>query len=605
MQKQILEITKDGLKLGGSDFYLASGDFHYFRTLPGGWARRLELMRDFGLTAVQVYVPWNLHEKNEGEFDFSGILDLAAFLREADKAGLKVLLRPSPYICSECDSGGLPWWLLKNKNMSLRCNDSAYIAAIARYYNRLCPEFLPYLSTNGGPIIAVAIENEYGSRGNDKEYLKTLLDLLTENGVDVPFYTTDGPTPTMLKCGTLPGVWAGVNYRVESDYCIKVLREYQPDKPPFVGEMWSGRSMHWDEHYEKREVAPVAAAYKRALELGAYVNFYMFAGGTNFGFFSGANYGHSYAPREGAKSRYIPLLTSYDCDALIGEDGNVTEKYYACRAMLDEYLGKEVRTYKVSPMPEPQEILDIKLDQHFDLLENIEKLCTSVQEFPSPPDFEDVELGYGYMLYSTYLYGPSAGNKTLEFLDLRDRATVYLDGKYIGTAMRNRDLPKIEFEIPDCGARLDILVENMARVTISTAYQSDRKGLGPVRYDCLLHNWTVYPLPMEKIPDLYKESSETVCQRPSFYRGTFTAKAGVDTFLRTDGWERGFAMVNGFNLGRYWCVGPQETLYVPGELLKDGENTIELFEIHSSNETRTVSCVRKHVLDGKVAEVSP
>ncbi len=604
MEKKLLEILPEGLKLGGEDFYLAMGEFHYFRTFPSGWRRRIELMKDFGLTAIQVYVPWSLHEKEEGKFDFSGILDLGAFLKLVDEYGLKVMLRPAPYICSECDAGGQPWWLLRDLSTKLRCNDPKYIAAIEKYYARLCKEFVPYLSTNGGPVIAVAIENEYGSYGNDREYLGELQRILRENGVDVPFYQTDGQSPTALKCGNYPGVWEGVNYRIESLDAITKLRAYQPNKPPLVGEYWSGRSMHWDEVYAKREVEPIAEAYKEALDLGAYVSFYMFCGGTNFGFFNGANYGFSFARRPDAVFRYMPLLTSYDCDALVNEEGNATPKYYACRAKLDEFLGKEVRTYEVPPMPEPQEIPTVKLTEHFDLLDNIEKIATSKQKFAAPPNFEEVGQGYGYMLYSTFIYGPSVGEKELTFLDLRDRATVYLNGKHIGTVMRQRKRESIKFEIPDEGARLDILVENMGRITIGDR-QSDRKGLGMVKYGCFLLNWDVYTLPMETIPELYENSDVQVNERPGFWRGIFNAKGGVDTFVRFDGWGRGFIRINGFNIGRYWNVGPQETLYLPGELLHDGENTIEVFEIHSPNAEHTMSCVNQHVLDGKVAEVSP
>ena len=215
-----LEILKDKLLLDGKPFYLASGDLHYFRVMPGGWRRRLELMKDFGLTAVQTYVPWNLHEPKKGIFNFEGMLDLSAFLKLADEVGLKVMLRPSPYMCAEWDMGGLPSWLLKNRSTCIRSSDPEFLKHVESYTERLCKEFVPYLSTNGGPIIAVAIENEYGSYGNDKKYLRSLIDMLVKNGVDVPFYTASGYDIFKLYFGDCEETWAGVDFRIESEYAI-------------------------------------------------------------------------------------------------------------------------------------------------------------------------------------------------------------------------------------------------------------------------------------------------------------------------------------------------------------------------------------------------
>jgi len=596
--------AKHALKLGGEDFYLAAGSFHYFRTLPGGWRKRLELMRDFGMTAVQTYVPWNLHEKNEGEFDFSGRLNLSAFLELCDEVGLKVMLRPAPYICSECDNGGLPWWLLKTPDIALRTSDPRYLAAVERYYKRLCSEFVPYLSTNGGPIIACVIENEYGSYGSDYEYLNWIKDTLTGLGVDVPFYTTDGELATCLKYGTLDGIWAAANYRSESKRAIDSLRKKQTDKPSLLGEFWNGRAIYWDQPYSPREVAPIAQSYKDALEYGGLCISYMFAGGTNFGFFNGANITRSMTPKPGTVERYHPQITSYDVNAPITEYGFPTPKYYAMRKALDEFLGKPIREEE-TPIHESQEILNIKLTEKIDLLDNIDKFtpdfaASDKKVYPKPPTFEELDNGYGYVLYTTQLRPGSSGVLTLKMLDLRDRATVYLDGKYIGTAMRDRKLPNIEFEVPENGARLDILVENMGRINFGELLGEHKGILGGVKHGVFLNGWKAYPIPMENLPDCYVSIDEEITERPTLYRAYFDAKAGVDTFVRLDGWHKGFVCVNGFNLGRYWKAGPQETLYLPGELLREEGNVIEVFEVHTPNADRTVSCVKEHTLDGKV-----
>ncbi|MDD5603452.1 MAG: beta-galactosidase [Eubacteriales bacterium] len=663
MEPYKLEIKKDGLILGGKPFYLASGDMHYFRILPGGWKKRLGLMKDFGLTAVQTYVPWNLHEPEEGVFDFAGRLDLAAFLELAHDTGLKVMLRPAPFICSEWDFGGLPWWLLKKKDAEVRCMDPDYIVAMSYYYRRLCKEFTPYLSTRGGPVIAVAIENEYGGYGSDNEYLAKIRKCLEENCVDVPFYTTDGIYD--LAYGTLPGVWEGINYRTESTKAIAHLRNFQPDLPAFVGEYWSGRSMHWDEIFRHRDVGPVAEAYKIALEEGAYVNFYMFAGGTNFGFMNGANHGFAFTRKPDSYEKYIPMTTSYDADAPINEYGEPTEKYFACRAVLDEYLGKPVRKTELRQLPgrnrpvpaNAQKIENVAMTEAAPLFEKLgikslasaageagaagaatvapgaaasvaeasgtagmavatEDLAATVAPGVAASVVKSVKLrcmeelgqGHGFILYSTSVPAPFLSvPRKLEIFGLADRATIYLDGVYQGKYMRDRkDEAPVMVTVPAGGARLDILVENFGRINGGRLLK-DRKGItGCVKIgSVILYNWTIYTLDMKDLSGLQWNSipagKNSADPRPAFYRGRFRAKAGADTFLRLDGWKKGIAWVNGFNLGRYWETGPQETLYVPGELLVDGEdNEAVVFEIHSPPPEAKVSFDDIHVLDGEI-----
>lgn len=554
--------------------FFVAGDLHYFRIYPGGLRRRMELMKAFGITVLQTYVPWNLHQPEKNTFVWDGLCDLEGFLKLADEMGFRVLLRPSPYICSEWDFGGIPYWVPADGAI-IRCHDERFLAHVANYYKELCPRFLPYLETNGGPIMAVAVENEYGSYGNDKKYLQALADLLRSNGVDVPFYTTDGMEPADLYYGSLPGVWTGVNYRIDSETALKNLKKHQKDKPALVGEYWSGRAIHWGEPFEHRVIPDVAEGFRKGLENGGLITFYMFAGGTNFGFMNGANYGRSFSAPKETPIRYIPHTTTYDEDALLNEQGLPTQKYHACRKVLWEFLGKPM-----PPMPKQnyraQQLDPIPLDQCASLWELAD--YSKARRAPRPLSMEEMVQAYGYLLYRTQFTG--CGKKmTLSIEDLRDRADVYVDRKYKGTLMRDRE-NTVEFYVPKGKTvRIELLVENMGRINFGPRLGEQKGILGKViasvRHKVILFDWETLSLPMKDLRCETKPFEKTA--GPVILKGRFTAEPGVDTFLDLRGLKKGFVVVNGFNLGRYWSIGPQYTLYVPGELLQP-ENTIEVFE---------------------------
>lgn len=601
-KKQILEISEQGLKLGGEKFYLASGDVHYFRIMPEDWERRLFLARDFGLTAIQTYVPWHLHEPHPGTFDFSGRLDLKRFLELADRMGLKVMLRPAPYICSECDFGGLPSWLLKNKDIHVRCMDKEYMAAVEKYYERLTKEFVPMLSTNGGPIIAVAIENEYGSSGDDKEYLWELTKILVRNGVDVPLYTTDGELNIHLTNGTLPGCWAGVNFRAMPQFCknaLDKLKKFKPEFPLFVGEFWSGRSAHWGYGFHHLDPVETAKAYKYCLERGAYVNFYMFSGGTNFGFTSGGIMGGQFEKKPGDERKFATHLTSYDVDALVSEDGTPKEKYFLCRDVLDEYRNKPKRPH-IAPNHPTQSILGISLNQIAFLLENKEEASVKCVESVGPYSMEDLDQNFGYVLYSAEVPGSDA-DALLRFESMNDRANIYMDGKYITTYMRDRKMNDAVVHIPKEGAKLDILVENLGRHQIGICLR-ERKGiLGEVALVGNLYHWTNWSMPLENLDRLrYRElqKDEKPDCLPVFLKGTFQAQPGIDTYVDMHGFGHGNVWINGFNLGRYWNIGPQMTLYLPGSLLKEKDNVIEILDTEYTGEKKHIDLIDHSILEG-------
>lgn len=615
MNKTKLIIKKEGLTLNDKPFYLASGDFHYFRCRKDGWRHRLQLMKDFGLTAVQTYVPWNLHEPEKGEFNFEDNLDVAEFLKLCAEIGIYVMFRPGVYMCSEWDFGGMPYWLLKERDMCVRTNDPKFIAHLRSYYERLAGEFVPYLSTNGGPIIAVAVENEYGSFADDREYTKAVGDMLKDLGVDVPLFTANGWEPMKLKNGSHREYWNGLDLHALTPEAKASIDAYQPDKPIYVGEFWGGRSQQWGGHFKRQTPDEVAEKYKNLLETGSYINFYMFCGGTTFGFKNGALVGKYGADVANAPNRYIPFCTSYDVDAPVSEEGRATEKYKKCSKVLKEYLENNGFEEFAKNIKEPedtykaQRISDVKLTESADLLDNAEALSPNIRKSGKPIVMEDMGQGYGFILYSTQINYTDSQKRMLNIQGLHDRAIVFGNGEYLGSCMRDRESAPITFEVPETGLRLDILVESLGRVNYGTGMLSDYKGITdyvkielleadgsiyPWNYT-MKAGWTNYSLPLADLSKVdYTKPARA--NRPAFFKGSFKAQPGVDTFLDMTGWDKGAAWINGFNLGRYWKVGPQGTLYIPGELVKE-ENIIEILELHSSKPELTVQFVDEPSID--------
>ncbi len=613
-----LTFDKNSFYLDGEPFRMIAGDIHYFRIHPKDWEKRLDLALDFGLNTIQTYVPWNMHEPRPGEFDFSGMLDLGAYLKLCQEKGLKVLLRPAPYICSEWDLGGLPSWLLADKEMILRTHDPKYLDAVRRYYDRLIPEFLPYLATNGGPIIAVAAENEYGSYGNDHEYMRAMVDMLKNAGVDVPLYTTDGNSDFMLTFGMSADCFFGVNYRAkpgDSIYGANAAHKFGQEQPFFVGEFWAGRSMHWGEPFHHRDPQETATALKEALELGGNICFYMFSGGTNFGFMGGANIGHSYSPRPNTPARYIPHTTSYSADTMIGEGGELTEKYFMCRDVLDEYFGGEKRPHVYSE--HPTQTLTVTLSHTADLFENLDALTETKEYSIKPKPMEDYEQSYGLILYSTKLDAFEQRHRALAPSKYRDRASIYIDGEWFATFLRDRALTKVADGVKTVGntpsveqvgnaRHIDVLVENIGRVNFGAEMPYERKGME----DCILYagaklfGYETRTLPLGDLSRLCWQKNNPSEHKPCFYRGYFDAKSGVDTYINFESFGHGYIWINGFNLGRYDSAGPQMTLYCPGHLLKATDNELIILDIDPSNEVTTILLSNHEILEGDASELS-
>ncbi len=568
----ILTWDKECFYMDGKPYTVLSGAMHYFRIPHQYWYDRLLKLKECGFNTVETYTCWNLHEPCEGQFDFSGNLDIAKYIETAQGLGLNVILRPGPYICSEWDFGGFPAWLLKYEKMSLRCYDRTFLSKVERYYAELLGRVRPYLASNGGNIIMIQVENEYGSYGDDKDYLNAIAQIYKDNEIDCPYITSDGPEKSMLTGGTIADCLAVVNFGSKPEVRLPILREFRPDQPVMCGEYWCGWFDHWFEEHHTRTAEEICKDFEGFFRLGASFNFYMFHGGTNFGFMNGANY----------STKYEPTVTSYDFCAPLNEAGDRTPTYYAVREMVREYCGE------VPPLTatETKKVAygKVQLTESADLFENIDRISKPIH-CSAPQFMEELGQNYGYILYRTVLSGPR-DTKELIVEDIHDRVQIFLNGDCKGTYCRWA--PPSKEEILTVGldkdetVRMDLLVENMGRVNYGPKLR-DRKGISAVRLGLQYHfGWDIYCLPMEEeLAELnFKPMTQPAGKGPSFFRGFFDIEGEpADTFLRLDGFHKGFVKINGVNIGRYFNdAGPQKTLFVPAPFLKAGKNEILVFE---------------------------
>ncbi|MFE7598655.1 beta-galactosidase [Streptomyces sp. NPDC057494] len=569
-----LEIAADGFRLDDRPFRIISGGLHYFRVHPEQWADRLHKARLLGLNTVETYVPWNLHAPRRGEFRADGGLDLPRFLDLAAAEGLHVLLRPGPYICAEWEGGGLPSWLLADEDIELRSRDPRYLRAVDGYLESLLTTVGPYLSTRGGPVIAVQLENEYGAYGDDSGYLADLAEMLRRHGVDVPLFTCDQPSD--LKRGGLDGVLRTVNFGSRVDAGLAALRTQQPEGPLMCSEFWIGWFDRWGGTHVTRSAEDAAADLDRLLAAGASVNLYMFHGGTNFGLTNGAN----------DKGTYRPTVTSYDYDAPLDEAGDPGPKYAAFREVIARYA-----PVPDEPVPAPAPKLTgavAQLGTCAGLLDQIEALGGPAVHADHPVTMEQLGQSFGFVLYETTL--PDAGRTVLRVEEVHDRAQVFVDGQPVGVLDRENHEHALTFLAPRRGTHLAVLVENQGRVNYGRAMH-DRKGLlGAVTAnDLMLVDWQSRSLPMDDpgAPSYTDLDPSAPPVGPAFHRGHVDIARPADGFIALDGWTKGLVWINGFALGRYWSRGPQTTLYVPAPVLRAGRNEITVLELHGST-TRTV-----------------
>ncbi len=553
----------------GKPFQLISGAIHYFRIVPEYWQDRLEKLKAMGCNTVETYIPWNLHEPVKGEFHFDGILDVGHFMDLARKLGLYVVLRPSPYICAEWEFGGLPAWLLKTDGMKLRLNDAPYMQAVRDYYSVLIPYLAPYQIDQGGPVIMMQVENEYGYYGNDHSYMQAMHDMMREFGVTVPLFTADGPFDHAFTGGKIPGLLQGGNFGSHAEERFAFMKKYV-DGPLACMEFWLGWFDDWGSGMHHTTDAEQNVKDLSYMLDNGHVNIYMFIGGTNFGFMNGANY----------YDVLTPDVTSYDYDAVLTEDGQITKKYKA----FQEEIGKRfpLPQVKLSTNITRKAFGEVPVRDRVSLFETLDTISSPVENL-YPLSMEKLDQSYGYILYHTSLpETPAIGEIRLK--GANDRAKVYTDQEELITLYDRELLTPHKIEpVREVAKDMDILVENMGRVNFGPFMEQQRKGIdGTVVLNTQQHfNWTMYPLPLDKPEDI-DFSGEFTGKGPAFHRFYFNVEQedGVftDTFLDMSGWGKGVAFINGFNLGRFWEIGPQVTLYVPGPLLQSGVNEIIIFE---------------------------
>lgn len=572
----MLTYTDEGFLLNGERFRIYSGAMHYFRILPEYWEDRLRKLKAAGFNTVETYVCWNLHEPQKGEFDFSGRLDLVRFLETAQKVGLYALVRPGPYICAEWDGGGLPAWLLQDPTMRLRCGDCRYLTHVSEYFRELLPRLLPLQCTRGGNILAMQVENEYGSYGNDKTYLAYLRDLMRMCGIEVLLFTSDGNNRNMLAGGTVEGVLPTVNFGSGAANAFRILEG--AGVPKMCTEFWCGWFDHWGEKHHRRDPALLVQEVRELLRQDASFNLYMFHGGTNFGFMAGANEQH----------RFNPTVTSYDYDAPLNEYGDYTPQYFAIRELLCHHQG--IPLPPLPPRPQCQRIGAVSLTERAGLWENLDNLGT-VFRSPLPESMERYGQSYGLICYRTRLPEDYEGqNLTVE--GLHDRAYVCRNGELLRILDRGRPQgileqlrPKNTFRFPDSpqGTEIEVLVEAMGRVNYGSCL-ADRKGISGLRLGGqALMDFTVISIPLEHVEDV--DYTRGAGRYPIFFRGTFAAASQAECFVELEHFTKAMVYVNGFHLGRFWSVGPQRTLYLPGALLRtDRPNEIVVLELEHCTE---------------------
>ncbi len=559
-------VANQRFELNGKPFQIISGDMDYVRTPRAYWRDRLRMAHAIGINTVMTYVFWNFHEAQPGQYDFTGQRDVAEFIREAQQEGLYVILRPGPYSCGEWDLGGYPAWLLRDRNLKLRSLDPAYQQAAGRWMDRLGKELAPLQLARGGPILAVQVENEYGSfqdaKENDHAYMERARQAVLHAGfTSALLYTADGADE--LTRGSLPELPAAVDFGTgDAERSFALYKKIDPHGPYFCAEYWAGWFDHWGAKHEHTDAAKQVSEISWMLKQKYSVSMYMIFGGTSFGWFSGANSnGHNYQPD----------VTSYDYDAPIDEAGQPRPKYFEIRKAIQEATG--VMPPPVPPAPVLGTLPPIPLQESASLWNNLPAPVRSQQ----PLTMEDLKQDFGYVLYRTTLSGPASGDLTLD--ELHSYARVYLDGKLVGVL--DRRLGKMKMPITIMGKqRLDILVENSGRVNFTDVLRHEQAGIthGVTFAGKSVTGWQNYSLPFTDTAAAHYQQSMPGAG-PTLYRGSFSIGKPTDTFLDMRAYGKGQVWVNGHPLGRYWRIGPQGGLYLPGTWLHPGRNQVVLLDL--------------------------
>ena len=570
--------------LNGRPFTIKAAELHYPRIPRQYWQHRIQMCKALGMNTICMYVFWNIHEPREGRFDFSGQNDIAGFCRLAQQNGMYVIVRPGPYVCAEWEMGGLPWWLLKKKDIRLREQDPYFMERVRIFMKEVGQQLAPLTIQNGGPIIMVQVENEYGSYGEDKAYVSAIRDIVRQSGFDdVTLFQCDWASNFTLN-GLDDLIWT-MNFGTGSviDDQFRHLRELRPESPLMCSEYWSGWFDKWGAHHETRPADDMTAGIDEMLTKGISFSLYMTHGGTSFGHWAGAN-----------SPGFAPDVTSYDYDAPINEYGMPTEKYYTLRKVMQKHSATQL-----PPVPEPvTDIISVpvfSLTEYAPLAYGTDTVITA----ETPLTFEDLDMGWGSAIYTTTL-PETDGGSTLNLACAHDYATVYVDGEYVGRANRVSRDTTVTLPRTKAGSTLTIVVEGMGRINFGRAIKDHKGVTGSVTLHTVgheqafrLNNWTMMTVPdehadAERSFDRQRSGAQpaiNINSRAGYYRGRFYVEKPGDTFLNMQTWGKGQVYVNGYAIGRFWNIGPQQTLYVPGCWLRAGYNEIIVLDMTGPEKT--------------------
>ncbi|MBN9384590.1 MAG: beta-galactosidase [Chitinophagaceae bacterium] len=567
--------------LDNKPFVMISGELHYPRVPREAWRARMKMAKAMGLNTIGTYVFWNVHEPQKGVFDFSGNYDVREFVNIAREEGLWVILRPSPYICAEWEFGGYPYWLQNEDGLVVRSKDARYLQEYRAYIKEVGRQLAPLQVNHGGNILMVQIENEYGSYGADKEYLDINRKMFIEAGFDGLLYTCD-PAGDVQK-GHLPGLLPAVNGDVDPAGVRRLVRENHGGAGPFyIAEWYPAWFDWWGTKHHTVPAERYTGKLDAILSAGISINMYMFHGGTTRGFMNGANYND--------RNPYEPQISSYDYDAPLDEAGNPTEKFMKFREVIAKHLPAGVVLPEVPAAKKAVAAPAIQMGEVGRVLDILPKPVRNA----TPLTFEDLDQDYGFVLYRSLLRGGRQG--VLRVKDLRDYAVVMVNGRTVGTLDRRLKQDSLLLQLPAGKVRLDILVENSGRVNFGPYLLKNKKGITEkVEFAGVeVKGWEMYGLPFGDVSGL--KSPARSGKGPVIRKGAFDLPEVGDTYLDMRQWGKGVVWVNGHNLGRYWSVGPQQTLYVPVEWLKKTKNEVIVLELITTDQ-KELSGVDKPVLD--------
>jgi len=553
--------------LDGKPFQIRSGEMHYARIPREYWHDRLKKLKAMGLNTVSTYTFWNFHEARPGQFNFAGRHDAAAFVRTAQDEGLWVILRLGPYSCAEWDFGGFPGWLLATAGIRVRSSDPRFLAAARRYMLHVGSELSPLQVTRGGPILMAQIENEYGSFGSDHAYMRAIRQMLLDAGFDVPLFTADGPTPRMLSGGTLPEVLSFINFGSDPAKQFEAFGRFRQNVPRMCAEFYPGWFDHWGEIHHHGNNQNLMEGVEWMLSNGVSFNLYMFHGGTSFGYMNGANFGNAYQPD----------VTSYDYDAPLDEAGRPRAKYFDLKKLIEQHSPGT----QIPALPAALPLIEIP---RFELTQSarLDGLLDNPIRSIEPKPMESLGQSYGFILYRWVPERPTKGR--LNIISMNDYALIYQGDNKLGELDRRFNQNAVDVDLAPAQP-LDILIENMGRINYGPHMSDERKGITErvLLSGRELGGWQMFPLPLDSLSKLH--FSPKPKRGPRFYRDSFQLSSVGDTFIDVRGWGKGHVWVNGHHLGRFWKIGPQQTLFCPAPWLKTGENEITVLELETTGAT--------------------